>query len=56
MEFGETLNGIHLVLRDAPVNVAGDADIKRTGPAGQDIDPERVMESVAHGRKGTTAA
>jgi len=52
---GEAFNGIHLVLRDAPVNVAGDADIKRAGPAGQDIDPESVMESLAHDRKGITA-
>jgi len=53
--FGEALDGIHLVLRDAPVNVAGDADIKRACPAGQDIDPECVIESVAHGRKRITA-
>ena len=44
------------MLRDAPVNVAGDADIERACPAGQDLDPEHVIETIAHGRKGPTAA
>lgn len=49
--FGETLNRIHLVLGYPMVNVAGDADIERACPAGQDVDPERVVVAFAHGRR-----
>jgi hypothetical protein len=44
---GEAFNRIHLVLRDAAVNIAGDADIKRADTVGQDIDlrtAERVSQ------------
>jgi len=47
---GKAFNRIYPVLRDAPVNIAGDANIKRAGPAGQDIGPESVI-AVAHGRR-----
>ena len=48
---GKAFNRIYPVLRDAPVNIAGDANIKRAGPAGQDIDPESVIVAIAHGRR-----
>jgi hypothetical protein len=37
------------VLRDAAVKISGDADIQGAGPAGQDLDPELVVEAIAHG-------
>jgi hypothetical protein len=46
---GKSLDGIHFVLRYAAVKIAGDTDIKGAGPADQDVDPELVVETVAHG-------
>ena len=36
------------------VEKASDSDIERARTAGEDIDPELVMESVAHAEKGST--
>src|SRR6266481_1175432 len=33
---------------------AGDSDVKRSGPAGEDVDPELVMETVEHEEKRST--
>ena len=52
--FCEALDGVHLVLHDAAVEVAGDADIESARSAGQDVNPESVVEAVAHGRNGNT--
>ena len=49
--FGEALNGIHLMLGYAAINISCNADIERAYPAGQDVDPEPEMETVAHGRR-----
>ena len=49
--FGKAFNGIHLVLRDATINVASDANIERACPAGEDVNPERVVVAFAHGRR-----
>lgn len=49
--FSEALNGIHFVLRYPVIDVAGNADIERACPAGQDIDPESVIVAFAHGRR-----
>ncbi len=46
---GEAFNGIHLVLLDAPIKMAGNTDVKGACAADQDIDPELVMETIAHG-------
>jgi hypothetical protein len=35
--------------------ISCNADIKRASPAGQDVDPEFVIETIAHGSKGITA-
>ena len=49
--FGEALNGIHLVLGDALINIAGNPNIECAGPAGQDVNPERVIVAFTHGRR-----
>ena len=54
--FGEALNEVDFVLRYAAVKISGDADIERAGAAGQDVHPELVIETIAHGSKGITAA
>lgn len=43
------------MLGDAAINVAGNADIERACPAGEDIDPERVIVAFAHGRRVSQA-
>jgi hypothetical protein len=43
------------VLGYPAINVPGDADIERASAAGQDIDPEFVIEAVAHGRRVSQA-
>lgn len=45
---------IGLVLRNPAVKISGDAGIERAGAAGQDIDPELVVEIIAHGEDGST--
>jgi hypothetical protein len=48
---GEAFNRVELVLMNSFVEISGDSDIQRTGAAGEDIDPELVMESVAHAER-----
>ena len=51
---GEAFNGVELVLMNAFVEISRDPDRERAGAAGEDIDPEFVMESVAHAEKRST--
>ncbi len=51
--FGETLNGINLVLENATVEKTGDAHVERAGSAGEDVDPVSVVSAVAHGEMVT---
>jgi len=46
---GEAFDGIDLMLTDAPLKIAGYADVKRTGTTGQDVNPESVKGTIAHG-------
>ena len=39
-----------LVLDDAPFEIAGHAYIQGPGATGHDVDPERKMMAIAHGR------
>jgi hypothetical protein len=48
---GEPFNGIYFVLRYAAIEIAGNADIQRPGPADQDIDPELVVETASARRR-----
>lgn len=45
-----------LMLMNALIEKAGDADVKRSGSAGDDVDPEPVMETVAQGEKRSTCS
>lgn len=53
--FGEAFDGIHLVLCYAAINISCNADIERACPAGQDIYPEFVIETFAHGGRVSQA-
>jgi hypothetical protein len=44
------------MLMNALIEKAGDSNVKRSGSAGEDVDPELVMGTVAHGEKRSTAA
>jgi len=42
------------VLINALIEKSGEPDVERSGVAGQDVNPELVMESVAHAGKSST--
>jgi hypothetical protein len=46
---GKAFDGIHLVLRYAAVKIAGDTDLQGAGPTDQNVDPELIVKTVAHG-------
>ncbi len=46
----KAFNGIVLVLMDALLEEARDPNVERAGAAGKNVDPELVMEAVAHSR------
>lgn len=50
----EAFNGVDLMLDDAAIEVSSYADIESAGSAGQDVNPESVVGTVAHGRNGNT--
>ncbi len=51
---GKPLNRVALMLINTLVEKACDSDVERTGAAGEDVDPELVMEAVAHEKKRST--
>jgi hypothetical protein len=50
---GKALNRIVFVLMNALIEESVDTDIERSRPAGEDIDPEFVMQTVAHAEKSS---
>src|SRR5258708_4955017 len=48
---GKALNRVVLMLMNALIEKAGDSNIKCAGPAGKNVDPELVMETVAHAER-----
>jgi hypothetical protein len=46
--FGEALDGIDFVLRDASAQMAGHSNIERTGAAGEHVNPEFVIGAITH--------
>src|SRR5262252_3897995 len=48
---GEALDGVVFMLKNATREKTGDTRVQRAGAAGENVDPELVLESIAHPAK-----